>query len=62
MGYGIMGLDEYPEADLLVELERRKRLRRRGMCDYCRRPIKIDGKRTEPCRFPGRHVLVSEGG
>lgn len=51
------GLDEHDEADLELELERRRLLRKAGCCDYCGR--KSD---TPPCKFPARHeALVEEG-
>jgi hypothetical protein len=43
-------LDEYTEAQLTAEFNRRCDLRHAGKCDYCGRP------RTEPpCKFPERH-------
>lgn len=46
-----MGLDEYPEAELIAELEERRARRRRGLCDYCGRPLC-----AEPfCRMEERH-------
>jgi NTP pyrophosphatase (non-canonical NTP hydrolase) len=35
-----MGLDEYPEAKLIAELEERRAARRRGLCDYCGRQLR----------------------
>ena len=46
----LFDLDEYSEARLRGELERRLLLRAQGLCDYCRRPSK-----TSPCKFPERH-------
>jgi hypothetical protein len=43
-------LDEMSEERLQRELDRRKSLRDRGLCDYCERiPT------ATPCRFPKRH-------
>lgn len=43
-------LDEYSENELLEEIERRRTVRERGLCDYCgRKPT------TSPCKFPERH-------
>jgi len=49
MGYP-MDLDEYDEARLVGELERRRALRVQGLCDYCERATELP-----PCKFPGRH-------
>lgn len=46
-------LDEYTELQLLDELERRKKVRKRGLCDYCGMPRKT----TASCKFPERHNL-----
>lgn len=46
-----MGLDEYSEKKLTAELEERRAARRRGLCDYCGRPLC-----AEPfCRMEERH-------
>ena len=43
-------LDEYTDAQLEAELERRRWRRNAGLCDYCERP-----PTDPPCRFPERH-------
>lgn len=43
-------IDEYTEAQLRAELERRASLRERGLCDYCGQ-----AQSAKPCRFPDRH-------
>lgn len=49
MGYHV-DMDEYSEAQLTAELERRANARAMGHCDYCGRVP------TEPpCKFPMRH-------
>lgn len=46
-----MGLDEYGEQTLERELAERRVARRRGLCDYCGRPLGV-----EPfCRMERRH-------
>jgi hypothetical protein len=43
-------LDEYTEAELKAELERRQKAREAGLCDYCGR------QPSQPaCRFPERY-------
>lgn len=66
MGYP-RGLDEYSEAELVGELERRRSLRRKGLCDYCSHPAgqNIPVYQRSPqhkpvgggssCIFPERH-------
>lgn len=46
-----MSLDEMSEDRLQRELDRRKELRAKGLCDYCERP-----PQSTPCRFPQRHI------
>lgn len=46
----ILDLDEYTEEALKGELERRRKLSARGLCDYCRR-----SGDTPSCKFPDRH-------
>ena len=43
-------LDEYTDNELTHELQRRMRLRERGLCDYCGRTDV-----TPTCKFPERH-------
>lgn len=45
-----LDLDEYCEATLQQELQRRKSLREKNLCDYCERDIN-----TPVCKFPLRH-------
>lgn len=47
------GLDEQLEEVLISELRRRKRMRAKGLCDYCCRPPS-----TGACKFPDRHVKI----
>jgi hypothetical protein len=53
MGYS-MDLEDYDERELNHELERRRKMREQGLCDYCAR--KPD---TSSCRFPDRHRAKS---
>lgn len=46
-----MSLDEYTDAELQAELDRRYRDRRAGKCDYCHRPFTS----MPACKFPERH-------
>lgn len=46
-------LAEYEDKQLTDELNRRIRLRRQCLCDYCGRPSS-----TKPCKFPHRHGLT----
>lgn len=46
----LLDLDEMSEERLQRELDRRKALRAKGLCDYCERPPS-----STPCRFPDRH-------
>lgn len=32
-------LEDYSDAELQIEIERRTKLRAAGMCDYCERPL-----------------------
>lgn len=50
MGYAL-DLDEYDESRLIGELERRKELRAKGLCDYCEYPVNVGC-----CKFPDRHL------
>lgn len=43
-------LDEYTQHELERELERRRRLRAEGFCDYCLRRSHLPS-----CKFPDRH-------
>lgn len=52
MGYS-KDLDEYDEQELRNELDRRRKLREQGICDYCNK----DGS-TSPCKFPHRHSVA----
>ncbi len=47
-----MDLDQYSEAALKDELERRRKLRADGRCDYCGQPTTLP-----PCRFRARHQM-----
>lgn len=49
MSYPI-DLDEYSEDRLKGELARRKKLRAKGLCDYCERSWE-----TKPCAQSDRH-------
>lgn len=49
MGYP-RSLDEITDRELTQEIERRKKLRAAGKCDYCERD-----NSTDPCKFPERH-------
>lgn len=49
MGYPV-DLDQLSENSLREELDKRKKLREEGKCDYCER-----FPSTEPCRYPHRH-------
>lgn len=49
-------LDEYFEAELEAEIQRRKEARTLCLCDYCRRPQFIE----PACKFPRRHRGVIE--
>ena len=49
-------LDSISEEHLVAEIERRKRLRANGLCDYCER-----SPDTTPCRYPERHKRRSKG-
>jgi hypothetical protein len=44
-------LDEYDEERLRGEIDRRRKLRAQGLCDYCER--RQDA--TPACKFPHRH-------
>lgn len=46
-------LDEYMEHELVNELNRRKELQKKGLCDYCGR----DGT-TQSCKFHDRHQIA----
>lgn len=50
MGF-IIQLDEYQDYELASELARRMEARKKGLCDYCKRP---HGS-APPCRFDDRH-------
>jgi hypothetical protein len=50
-----LDLDEQDERKLVGEIERRKALRAKGLCDYCERTPD-----TKPCKFPGRHRRAQE--
>lgn len=52
MSYHI-DLDEYDEQQLRNELDRRKALRDKGLCDYCQR-----NGGTKPCKFRHRHSVA----
>jgi len=54
MSYSL-DLDEYDESRLVGEITRRKRLRAKGLCDYCERT-----PNTNPCKFPSRHLGTQE--
>lgn len=60
MGYPRM-LDDYTDEELRAELDRRRRAREIGLCDYCSRSWG-----SPPCRYPTRHKagapLVLRGG
>lgn len=45
-------LESYSDRELENELERRQKLRRAGLCSYCRQPFESD----LPCRYHERHV------
>lgn len=64
----MLDLDEYSEAQLQGELDRRKAARDKGLCDYCgngrhesmRKYLQRTGKlyaraSDGPCKFPERH-------
>ena len=48
-------LDEFAEKELVAELERRERLRRRGLCDYCGSPAGVLFPNGRTCSHPERH-------
>lgn len=48
-------LDEYADCELEGELDRCKKARAQGICDYCNRPVK-----EESCRFPLRHRTAAK--
>lgn len=54
MSYPI-SLDEFSEKDLNAELERRRRLRDQGKCDYCQQL-----GNTPDCKFPDRHAVARQ--
>ena len=45
-----LDLDEMAETKLVQEIERRKKARAAGLCDYCGR-----APDTSTCKFPDRH-------
>jgi hypothetical protein len=54
MGY-LMDLDEYSDEQLKEELERRRKLAKKGLCTYCGRSVD-----APTCRFPERHSEKAE--
>lgn len=52
MGYPV-NLDEYEEWQLEAEIDRRRKLRAKGLCDYCERSI---GAGSRPCKMTDRHA------
>lgn len=67
MGF-LMDLDEYDEADLIAEIERRAAARASGHCDYCGRTLGSRWLRTDDtglahtvcCKHPERHDMEQE--
>jgi hypothetical protein len=51
MGYP-KDLEDYTDAQLIVELYRRHVNRDKGVCDYCG-----NNADTKPCKYPARHAL-----
>lgn len=49
-------LDEYDTEELQTELERRAKLRKKGLCSYCKRAVTASA-----CRFPERHKAAKSG-
>ncbi len=50
-----LGLDEYTESDISLELRDRAAKRASGLCDYCGRT-----PQDPVCKYPGRHLADAD--